>query len=133
LVGNFKLNRSAGFLLDHGRSITHATASAYVNDLQPDEITASELAVDGKIEQRQVTRATLQLEPDTYGSSARASTRAAMLEPRLTMGLSHRRPRARSPHQNDALAPRRAADGPFQRKRSDARAIRDATADRPFA
>src|SRR6266404_2035794 len=51
---------------------------------------------------------------------------------RLTTGLSRHRPLTRWPHRSDALAPQQAADGPFQRKRSDARAIRGATADRPF-
>jgi hypothetical protein len=38
-----------------------------------------------------------------------------------------------STHQSDALAPQRASDGPFLHKRSDARAIRDPTADLPSA
>ena len=50
----------------------------------------------------------------------------------FTGRLSRHRPLERWPHQSDALAPQRAGDGPFQRKRSAARAIRDATAGWPF-
>ena len=51
----------------------------------------------------------------------------------VKIGLSRQRPQARWRHPSDARAPQRAADVPFQRKRSDARVIRNATADRPFA
>jgi hypothetical protein len=52
---------------------------------------------------------------------------------RLTMGLSRRRPRARWPRQSDVVAPQRAADGPYRHTLYGARAMRDATADRPSA
>ena len=50
-----------------------------------------------------------------------------------TRALSRHRQLAQWPHQSGARNLQRACDGPFQRKRSAARAIRDATADWPFA
>jgi hypothetical protein len=65
LLGNFELNRSGGFLLNYRRSITHSAAGTQVIDVQPDEVTAPGLAVDGEVEQSQVTPAVLLPEPDT--------------------------------------------------------------------
>ena len=61
---------------------------------------------------------------DDGGASAAAENWWSRSQDRLgASAAAQHRPLARSPHQSDALAPQRAADGPFQHKRSDARAI----------
>ena len=67
LLGNFELNRPTCFLLNHRRSVSHPAADTHVIGLQPDEITTPKFAVDSKVEQREVTFSSLQLEPDPYG------------------------------------------------------------------
>src|SRR5260370_9066832 len=64
LFGNFELDRSAGLLLNNRGAVSDPAAGADIVDLQPDEVTASELAVDGEIEQGKIARPTLQLQPD---------------------------------------------------------------------
>jgi hypothetical protein len=53
--------------LNHRRSISHPAADPHIVNLQPDEITAPEFAVDGEVEQGQVTPPPFQPEPDPYG------------------------------------------------------------------
>jgi hypothetical protein len=65
-LSDLELNRPTGFLLDYRRSITHPAARTHIIDLQPNEVTAPELAVDSEVEHRQVTLAVLQLQPDAY-------------------------------------------------------------------
>ena len=62
LLGDLKLNRPPGLLLDHGRSIANSPAGQYVVDPQPREVAAPELAVDGQIEHRKIALAALQLQ-----------------------------------------------------------------------
>jgi hypothetical protein len=59
LFGDFELNRSAGLLLDYRRSIANPPARAHVVDLEPNEVAAPQLAVNGQIEHREVTFAAL--------------------------------------------------------------------------
>jgi hypothetical protein len=54
LFGDFELNRSTCFLLDHRRPIAHPAADTHIIDLHPDEITSPEFAVDGEVEQCEV-------------------------------------------------------------------------------
>jgi hypothetical protein len=55
LLGNFELNRSPCFFLNHRRSVSHPAADTHIIGLQPDEITSPEFAIDRKVEQREVT------------------------------------------------------------------------------
>jgi hypothetical protein len=61
LVGDFELDRSASFLLDHCRSVPHAPSDADVIQTYSDEITSPQLAVDRQIEHREIALALLQL------------------------------------------------------------------------
>jgi hypothetical protein len=55
LFGYFKLNRLSRFLLHHYRSFGNARTMSDIPNLDLDEITTSQLAINGKIEQRQIT------------------------------------------------------------------------------
>jgi hypothetical protein len=59
LFGDFELNRSAGLLLDYRRSIANPPACAHILDLEPNEVAAPQLAVNGQIEHREITFAAL--------------------------------------------------------------------------
>ena len=48
--GNFELDRSPCFLLDHGATVADPTARRYVINLKAEEIAAAQLAVDSKVE-----------------------------------------------------------------------------------
>src|SRR6516164_2539238 len=50
LLHDFELDRSPRLFLDHGATVSHPAAGAYVVDLQADEIATSELAVDREVE-----------------------------------------------------------------------------------
>jgi hypothetical protein len=63
LFGDFELNRSACLLLNYRRSIANPPARANVVGLEPNEVAALQLAVNGQIEHREITFAVLQLEP----------------------------------------------------------------------
>jgi hypothetical protein len=67
LLHDFKLDRSPCLFLDHGATVSHPAADAYVVDLQADEIATSELAVDREIEQGKISFPTLQLKPNPNG------------------------------------------------------------------
>jgi hypothetical protein len=64
LFGDFELDRSSGHLLNHSRAIPNAAADAHVTDPQCNEIAAAQLAVDRKVEQREIAPPTLKLKPD---------------------------------------------------------------------
>jgi hypothetical protein len=49
-------DRSPCLFLDDGATVSHPAAGAYVVDQQADEIAASELAVDRKVEQGKISR-----------------------------------------------------------------------------
>ncbi len=52
LLGQLELDRMASLPLPDDRSRLHPSADGDVVDLQMDEVTAAQLAVDGEIEQR---------------------------------------------------------------------------------
>ncbi len=54
LLGNLELDRKARLLLDHGRTGVHRAVQRDIAMLEADKITATQLAVDGQIELRQV-------------------------------------------------------------------------------
>jgi hypothetical protein len=59
LFGDFELNRSACLLLDYRRSIANPPARAHVVDLEPNGVAAPQFAVNGQIEHRETTFASL--------------------------------------------------------------------------
>ena len=61
--GNFELNRPLRFLLHDCRRSRDLIAMAYITYLQLEQVTATKLAVDAKIEQRQFTRSVPELQP----------------------------------------------------------------------
>ena len=67
LFGDFELDRSTRFSLDHRGAVSHLATDANVVDLQPYKVTAPQVAVDGEIEQGEVALTMLQLKPDTDG------------------------------------------------------------------
>jgi hypothetical protein len=50
LRGNFELDRSPRFLLDHGATVANPAARPYVINLKTEEIAAAELAINRKVE-----------------------------------------------------------------------------------
>src|ERR1700737_2198677 len=67
LLHDFELDRSPCLFLDHGATVSHPAAGAYVVDLQADEIATSELAVDREVEQGKISFPALQLKPNPNG------------------------------------------------------------------
>jgi hypothetical protein len=57
LVGDFKLDRPARFLLDHCRSVPYAPSNTNIVETYSDEITPPQLAVDRQIEHREIASA----------------------------------------------------------------------------
>jgi hypothetical protein len=64
LFGDFELDRSAGFPLDHCGAVPDSAPDAHVVDLEPHEVTAPQLAVEGQIEQSEVASTLFELKPD---------------------------------------------------------------------
>jgi len=67
LLHDFELDRSPCLFLDHGATVSHPAAGAYVVDPQADEIAASQLAVDREVEQGKISFPALQLKPNPNG------------------------------------------------------------------
>ena len=67
LFGDFKLNRTAGLVLDNRRPVSHSVAGSYVIDPKADELATAQPAINGEVEHRQVTFAALHLKSDTNG------------------------------------------------------------------
>jgi hypothetical protein len=67
LLHDFELDRSPCLFLDHGATVSHPAAGAYVVDLQADEIATSELAVDREVEQGKISFPAPQLKPNPNG------------------------------------------------------------------
>ena len=63
-MGDFEQDRPARLLLDRGATFANPAAGGDIIDLQSDDVAAPELAVDRKVEQREVAFAALQLKPD---------------------------------------------------------------------
>jgi hypothetical protein len=64
LFRDLELHRAVGFLLHDDRSGSHPIALRHIANLQPEEITASQLAVDGQVEKRKVPNSIGQLKAD---------------------------------------------------------------------
>src|SRR3984893_3636242 len=67
LLHDFELDWSPCLFLNHGATVPHPAAGAYVVDLQADDIAASQLAVDRKVEQGEISFPALQLKPNPKG------------------------------------------------------------------
>jgi hypothetical protein len=61
LLGQLEANRSTRFPLADAGSIKRITIGCDVTDAQRNEIAASELAVDRKVEERQIAQTPLQV------------------------------------------------------------------------
>ena len=64
MLSDLELDWPPGFLLDYRGSVLHSVSDAYVAHPEPHEVAAPQLAVDGEIEQSEVTSALLKLGPD---------------------------------------------------------------------
>jgi hypothetical protein len=64
LFGDFELDRSAGFPLDHRGAVPDSAPDAHIADLEPHEVAAPQLAVEGQIEQSEVASTLFELKPD---------------------------------------------------------------------
>jgi hypothetical protein len=76
LLRQFKPDGSPGLFLPNGRPIGGIAIRSNVLDLEGDDITTSQFAVDGQIEQGQITRSLVNLElgpyrPDVFLSQRR--------------------------------------------------------------
>jgi hypothetical protein len=80
LLHDFELDRSPCLFLDHGATVSHPAAGAYVVDLQADEIATSELAVDREVEQGKISLPTLQLKPNPNGPNIFRLERALLAD-----------------------------------------------------
>jgi len=58
LFGQLESDRMSGFLLPHGCAINGQSVRRNIFDLEADDITAPELAVDGEIEHRKIAKST---------------------------------------------------------------------------
>jgi hypothetical protein len=67
LFRDLELDRTAGLVLDNRRPVSHVTAYGDVIDPKADEIATPKLAVDGKVEHRQIAFAVLDLKSDANG------------------------------------------------------------------
>jgi len=90
LLCNLELHRPTGLLLDHGRSFPNPPAGTHVVNFQPDEIAASQLAVDRQIEHGKIAPAFLYLEahsnsPDILRLQRALLADEASLVPRLAL------------------------------------------------
>jgi hypothetical protein len=67
LLGYLELHRPAGLALEDHCSAANTITGCYVGYLQTDQVTASQLAVQGKIEERQIPQPLLYLK--TYADA----------------------------------------------------------------
>jgi len=65
-LGELEADGPVGLPLSYGRSIDSVAVGRHIVDAQSEEITAPQLAVDGRIEHRQVARALLKLQLGAY-------------------------------------------------------------------
>jgi hypothetical protein len=66
LLGDLELHWSLGFLL-HDNRLRHANAVDNIMDAERDKIAAAQFAVDGEIEQRQISGAMIHLQSNSDG------------------------------------------------------------------
>jgi hypothetical protein len=64
LLGDLELDRPARLLLNNGGAVSGPATGTHIIDLQPHEVAAPQLAVDGEIEQSEVASSSFKLEPD---------------------------------------------------------------------
>ena len=93
LFRDFELDWSPCLFLNHGATVSHPAAGAYVVDLQADEIATSELAVDRKVEQGKISLPALQLKPNPNGPDIFRLERALLAD---QVALVPRSPLARN-------------------------------------
>ena len=62
LLGDLELHWSLGLLLHDNRAAGDMTALDHIMDAQRDQITPAQFAVDGEIEQREISGAMIQLQ-----------------------------------------------------------------------
>jgi hypothetical protein len=87
LLRQLKPDRMSGFLLTNGRTIDRKTVWSNILDLETDNITSSELAIDGEIEHREIARSALYLQlgpdrPNMLGPQRRFGAHQLSLIPR---------------------------------------------------
>ena len=94
LVGQLKPHRPTSLLLPNSRAVHRVAAWRYIVDTNGYHVAATQLAVDGEIEQREIPLATLHLQlgsdrPDMTGPQRRLSANELALVPWCaTSGLS---------------------------------------------
>jgi len=64
LLREFELHRPLALLLHHNRAAGDVTPLDHIVDAKRDQITAAQLAVDGKVEQCEVPGSMFQLQPN---------------------------------------------------------------------
>ena len=67
VLGNLKLDRSLGLLLHDDRTGSHPTAMDHIVNMEPDQITPAQLAVDSEVEHGEFPDATAQLQHNPDG------------------------------------------------------------------
>jgi hypothetical protein len=67
LLGNLELHWPAGLPLEDDRAVANAITRRHVGDLQANQVTAAKLAVQGKVEERQIPQPLLHLK--TYADA----------------------------------------------------------------
>jgi hypothetical protein len=85
LLGNLKLHRPLGFPLHHNRAGGDMTAQDHVVDAKADQIAASQLAIDGEVEQRKLPDSVIELQSNP---DALQPTGASALAPPLFHGTA---------------------------------------------
>lgn len=63
-LGYHELNRALGLVLHDDGARRHLIAMAHVPNLESDEVTAAQLAVDAEVEQGEFTNPAVHLEPN---------------------------------------------------------------------
>lgn len=66
LLGDLKLDRPLGFLLNNSSAVANMSSDAKVVDPEPHKIAAAQLAIDREIKEGKVTAIVFELEPDPY-------------------------------------------------------------------
>jgi hypothetical protein len=65
LLGQFKLNGTTSFLLHNNGTLSDAAGYDNITDPQGHQVTTAELAVNGQVEESQVSRLPMDLEQDS--------------------------------------------------------------------
>ena len=70
LLGDLELHWSLCFLLHDNRAAGDVTALDHIMDAQRDQITPAQFAVDGEIEQREISGAMIQLQSNSMAQTS---------------------------------------------------------------